>query len=202
MFIAILVIVFFATFAFMVNEGIWNNAIALLQMIISGLVAFGCYQPLTVMADEATGGEYTYALDIAILWGLYFLTFAILKVLSELLSKTRMKFDGPVDAIGGPVLGLIAGYIMAGIVGASLHVSPLPKDGLGGGMKYDNKQAVESASMLTAIDIAWLKMVESASKAGFASGAEFSASDFVLIYGDRRERFEEAEGLMVNRQGR
>ena len=36
----------------MVREGLWSNTITLVNIIISGLVAFGFYSPLVVYLDE------------------------------------------------------------------------------------------------------------------------------------------------------
>ena len=47
----------------MVREGLWSNAITLVNIIISGLVAFGFYSPLVIYLDEMLDGQYTYLLD-------------------------------------------------------------------------------------------------------------------------------------------
>jgi len=198
MFTAIICITFFVTLAMMVREGFWSNAIALVQIMFSGLVAFGCYQPLVVLADEKTEGSYTYALDIVVIWGLFTITMIVLKVLCEMLSKTRMRFIHPIDNIGGPALAAIAGYMMAGIVGASLHTAPLSKDALGGNMDYPLGDL--SSAGIMALDISWLKLTESALDATtLGTGEKFSAVDFVDAYGDRREQFEETDSLLVKR---
>ena len=71
MYWAIYVIVLFAGIAMMVREGLWSNAITLVNIIISGLVAFGFYSPLVIYLDEMTDGEHTYWLDFAVIWALY-----------------------------------------------------------------------------------------------------------------------------------
>ena len=69
MFWAIYLIILFAGTAMMVREGLWSNAIALVNIIICGLVAFGFYQPVTIWIDEMLDGEYTYVLDFVVLSG-------------------------------------------------------------------------------------------------------------------------------------
>ena len=46
MYWAIYVIVLFAGLAMMVREGLWSNTISLVNIFVSGLVAFGFYSPL------------------------------------------------------------------------------------------------------------------------------------------------------------
>ncbi|MEM6330587.1 MAG: CvpA family protein [Planctomycetota bacterium] len=196
----VLGIVFFITFAMMVAEGLWSNTIALMQIVFSGIVAFGFAQPITVWADEYTDGEYTYALDIVVLWFLFALSMILLKIFAELLSKTRAKFVPQVDTFGGALVGLVAGAVMAGIVGATLHTAPLPKDGLGGGMDYPPGDLSDAG--WAAVDIHWLRLVEAAAGAGLTGDASFTAEDFVAVYGAHRKSYaENAEGLKVRRKG-
>src|SRR5262245_30105256 len=99
-------IVFFAGLAMTVREGLWSNTLTLLNIIISGLVAFGFYTPLVIYLDErVTDGQHTYWLDFAIIWALYFVTMVILRTLMGAASKTRMRFKNPIDPVGGPIAG-------------------------------------------------------------------------------------------------
>ena len=191
-------IVMFAGVAMMVREGLWSNTIMLVNIIISGLVSFGFYLPLVIYLDEKTDGEHTYWLDFAVIWALYCAAFVITRTLTASASRTRMRFKNPIDPIGGPVMGLVAAWVLAAFTLATLHTSPMPKDAFGGKLVHD----VTTASMLTSPDAAWLQFVEAMSQPaalGSASTDGFSAKAFVKIYGDRREKFQKASGLVVDR---
>jgi hypothetical protein len=191
-------IVMFAGVAMMVREGLWSNTIMLVNIIISGLVSFGFYSPLVIYLDEKTDGEHTYWLDFAVIWALYCAAFVITRTLTASASRTRMRFKNPIDPIGGPVMGLVAAWVLAAFTLATLHTSPMPKDAFGGKLVHD----VTTASMLTSPDAAWLQFVETMSQPaalGSASTDGFSAKAFVKIYGDRREKFQKASGLVVDR---
>jgi hypothetical protein len=196
-------IVWFAAFAMMVREGLWSNTIMLVNIIISGLVAFGFYSPLVIFLDERTDGEHTYWLDFAVIWALYCAAFVITRTLTASASRTRMRFKNPIDPIGGPVMGLVAAWVLAAFTLATLHTSPMPKNAFSGKLAYSNKADVESASAFTSPDIAWLRFVErmSAPDAAYLpSGAgAFGAWGFVNIYQERREKFEKASSLVVDR---
>src|ERR1041385_3766658 len=98
MYWAIYGIVIFAGLAMTVREGLWSNTITLINIIISGLVAFGFYSPLVVYLDEdVTNGQHTYWLDYAILWALFAVSMVVLRTLTGAASKTRMRFKHPVD---------------------------------------------------------------------------------------------------------
>lgn len=192
-------IVMFAGLAMTVREGLWSNTITLVNIIISGLVAFGFYMPLVVYLDEMTNGRHTYWLDFAVIWALFCATMVICRTLAGAASKTRLRFKNPIDPIGGPLAGLIAAWVLAAFTLATLHMSPMPKNQFSGKLVHDD---VDTASAFASPDAAWLRFVERMSQPtalGSGDTAKFSASAFVKIYGDRREAFEKAPGMIVSR---
>lgn len=198
MYIAFYLIILFAGTAMMVQQGLWSNAITLVNVIISGLVAFTFYQPLTIRVDEMLDGEYTYLLDFVMIWALFVVTMVITRAVTGAASKTRMRFKHPIDPVGGPAVGLIAAWVLAGIALASLHTSPMPKQAFGGGLVYSAAD-VDSKSGLLNPDLAWLRFVETMAQAdafGHA-GRSFSAKAFVQIYADHREKFEKANAPWI-----
>jgi len=128
MFWAVFGIVFFATFAMMVTEGMWNNLINLISIVLAGVIAFGVYQPITVMLDERTGGSYTYLLDYVVLWFVFALAVGALKGIGGFVSQKKVRFLDPVDNFGGAALGLVGGLVMASFTMATLHTAPFGKD--------------------------------------------------------------------------
>jgi uncharacterized membrane protein required for colicin V production len=200
MYWAIYGIVIFAGLAMTVREGVWSNALTLINIIISGLVAFGFYSPIVAHLDEdVTSGQHTYWLDFAIIWALFAVTMIVLRTLMVAASKTRLRFKHPIDPVGGPILGFIAAWVLAAFTLATLHSSPMPKNQFGGKLVYSD---ADSASMVTSPDAAWLRFIERVNPAaalGSGSTDKFSAKGFVKIYTDRREKFDKAEGMIVKR---
>jgi hypothetical protein len=182
--------VFFASLAMMVREGLWSNAITLVNIIISGLVAFGFYSPLVVYLDEQTGGSNTYWLDFVVIWALFVVTMVVSSELTKRASRTRMRFKNPIDPVGGPLVGLMAAWGMAAFVMATLHTSPMPRDAFSG--KLVAPAEVSTAFPLTAPDAGWLRFVDRVTKPdafGWTGRKGFLAEPFVQIYADHREKF-------------
>src|SRR3954465_5119978 len=149
-------IVVFAGLAMTVREGVWNNTLTLINVIVSGLVAFGFYSPLVVYLDETvTDGQHTYWLDFAIIWALYAATMVVLRSLMAAASKTRLRFKHPIDPVGGPIIGFVAAWVLAAFTLATLHTAPMPKNGFGGKLATSNE--VDSASFITSPDAAWIR---------------------------------------------
>src|SRR4029078_5181589 len=194
MFYAIYAIVLFAGLAMMVREGVWSNTLTLINVIVSGLVAFGFYSPIVAYLDEdVTKGQHTYWLDFALIWALYAVTMLILRTLMAAASKTRLRFKHPIDPVGGPIMGFIAAWVMAAFTLATLHTSPMPKNQFGGKLVYSD---ADTASFLTSPDAAWLRFVERVNPAaalGSGSTDKFSAKGFVKFYTDRREKLAKEE---------
>ena len=161
MYWAIYGIVIFAGVAMMVREGLWSNTITLVNIIISGLVAFGFYSPLVIYLDEKTDGEHTYWLDFAVIWALYCRHDGDLCARSRPPPRKRA-CDSRTRSIRSAdrSMGLIAAWVLASFTLATLHTSPMPKDAFGGKLVYGSKADVESASAFTSPDIAWLRFVE------------------------------------------
>lgn len=197
-------IVIFAGLAMTVREGLWSNTLTLLSIIICGLVAFGFYAPLVVYLDEdVTNGQHTYWLDFAIIWALYGAAMVVLRTIIGSASKTRMRFKHPIDPVGGPIVGLLAAWVLAAFTLATFHTSPMPKDAFSGKLVSGNE--VESASFISSPDAAWLRFVEVMSKRialGTGPPNEFSAKAFVKVYADHRDKFDQAPTLIVHRGGR
>jgi uncharacterized membrane protein required for colicin V production len=196
-------IVFFATFAMTVREGLWSNTILLFNLLISGVVAFACYAPLVLTLDEKLSGEYTYVLDFVCIWALFVVSMILLSSLTVMASRTRMRFRHPIDPVGGPAVGLIAAWSLAAMVLATLHAAPMPgrEAAFGGALAYGPGE-VESASSFSSPDIGWLRFVENVTQPtalGHSDKKGFSASAFVTIYGKHREQFSKAPGLRVRR---
>jgi uncharacterized membrane protein required for colicin V production len=200
MFLAIYAIVVFAAFAMMVREGLWSNAIALVNILTAGLVAFGFYSPLTIWLDEYFDGELTYVLDFVVIWGLFAVAMVIFRGLTGAASRTRLRFKNPIDPIGGPLVGFLAAWVLASFVMATLHTSPMSKDAFGGRLVASTE--VASASAFTSPDAAWLRFVESMSAPealGSAQTTQFKAQPWVRFYEDHRTKYGNSPSVKVRR---
>lgn len=201
MFLAIYLIVVFASWAMLVREGLWSNAISLVNILVSGLVAFAFYSPLAIRLDDQFDGQYTYVLDFLCIWALFVASMIVSRLVTGAASKTRMRFKHPIDPVGGPLVGLMAAWVLSTFVMATLHTSPMPKDAFGGKLIHTESE-VETASALTSPDLGWLRFVERASAPtafGSSDTTQFRAWRFVQIYEDHRTKLEASTSLRVTR---
>lgn len=195
MYYAVVGIVSFATLAMTAREGIWSNTVTLINIIFSGLIAFGLYAPLTSFVDGLLGGQFTYVLDFLMIWTLFVVTMLITRLCTDRLSRTKLRLKYPLDTIGGPLVGLLTAYVMTSLLAATLHTAPLTHDTMGGKLVYP-----PTSGKLPGI--AWLSFVERVSEPdglGSGGGATFNADKFAETYFDHRKKLDAAPGLKVQR---
>ena len=205
MYTAIAVIVFFAAFAMMVREGLWNNLLSALAILIAGVATFGVFQPITIFVDEQSGGSYTYLLDIVVIWFTFTLIVGVLKYSMQFLSQKRVRFKEPFDTYGGVAVGLLAAILLCGFTMATLHTAPLSRDMFGGSYAMgDSREAVEKeitqSSGFTRPDLMWLGLVESILSPDALGSAGFSPSIYIHSYAEHRGVFEETDSWLVKRK--
>jgi uncharacterized membrane protein required for colicin V production len=199
MFWAIYFAAFFASLAMMVREGLWSNAISLVNILISGLVAFAFYAPLAIYLDEMLDGQYTYLLDFVCIWVLFVVTMLVCRATTGMASGTRMRFKYPIDSVGGPLVALVGAWAMAAFVMATLHTAPMPKEAFSGKLIHSDVE-IDSASSLTAPDLGWLRFIDRVTRSdafGHVGRDTFSPAAFVKIYADHREKFGQANASWI-----
>lgn len=105
--------------------GLWNNILTLINFFLAALIASSFYENLALFLQENMK-TYALVLDFVSLWLLFFLSFGILRALTELLSPIRLKFNMWVDLIGRSVVCVWLAVAMVFFVFFSIHLAPLP----------------------------------------------------------------------------
>jgi hypothetical protein len=128
----ILFLIFFAVVAMTFNEGMWANAIRLINVVTAGLLAMNFFEPLAQWLDDWEP-SYTYAWDFLSLWLCFAIFHEILRLFTDRLSTTKVRFLKMADRIGGGVLAVWVGWFMICFTLMSLHTAPLDRNFLSGG---------------------------------------------------------------------
>jgi hypothetical protein len=190
-----LVIVFGACVGFLYNEGIWGNFLNLVNVTTAALLATNYFEPLAKLA-EGYMGSFTFFLDFLSLWALFSLFSIVFRLLTDRISRTKVRFLKVADQIGSPVMAALVGVVMVNFTAMTLHTAPLAKNFLDGGF-----QPEERMLMGTAPDRQWLGFVQilsrnaycrnlsSAEKQNGAYGAETDPEEQNLAVFDRGGEF-------------
>lgn len=154
----LLFVILFATMALTYNEGIWSNAIRLINVVTAGLLAMNFFEPLARVLD-GVNATFTYFWDFIALWVIFGVSMVAFRYLTGFASKVNVRFLKIADQIGSPVLALWVGWVLVGFTLTTFHTAPLARNFLFGGFRPGEKMFVGMAP-----DQQWLGFVQQASK--------------------------------------
>jgi hypothetical protein len=163
-----------------VREGIFGAAVLLLNVILAGLVAFNFWEPLADLVGSPSRLLDSYA-DAVCLVFLFVVTLGLLRLLTSYLTPNELWFPPIVRQLGGPLVGLVAGYLLAGILICVFQTLPWHERFLW----YDPDEGMG----LGAPDRVWLAIVH-------------RASGKVFDYGAGEEKWFDADGSFIPRYAR
>ncbi len=125
--VILLCFVFFAGVAMTINEGLWSNSVLLLVVLLGGILAFSVGAPLGSFAAEKVdaGEDYTWHVVFACVWGVFFLSVTIMRILLEKASRTRLRFVPLLEMIAGPLMGLFVAIMFTSFAAYTLDRIPI-----------------------------------------------------------------------------
>jgi uncharacterized membrane protein required for colicin V production len=196
-----LFVVFIACVAFLYTEGMWGNALRLINVVTAALLATNYFEPLANFLEGSISKGLSYFWDFVSLWVLFIVFLLIFRTVTKFASGVRVKFLGLADRIGGVAFAVWTGWVMVCFTTMTLHTAPLKRDFLFGGFKPGENMFVG-----TAPDQLWLGYMERLSKGPFARSTPqvFDPDhEFIPKYAARREKVDEhfssgSGGLLVS----
>ena len=192
----LLILVFLAIALVLAREGLWSGLVMLLNIVAAATFATAWFERLAGFLD-AKLPSYTYLIDFLCLWGIFAVVLLVMRLITDRVSTTKVKFLRQVEIVGGPILAVITAWVMVCFAAASLHTAAVPRALV---------QPTPESRMFFgfAPDRKWLAWVRFATQSGPFAYPEESAivfdkdGDFILRYADRRLKLEQSEGLRVN----
>jgi hypothetical protein len=176
-FTILMVVVLFACLAMLYSEGIWSNAIRLINVVTAGLLAVNFFEPAAAFLDDWQPWD---GWDFLALWVLFSFSYAILCTLTDQVSKVKVRFLSLADKIGGAVLALWIGWIMLCFTVMTLHTAPLARNFLFGAF---SSKSDERMFLGLAPDRQWLGFVQNQSLGAFsrmATPEEWKQETFIF----------------------
>jgi hypothetical protein len=202
----ILFLIFAITAAALWFHGTWSNCVTLINMTLAMMIATNYYEPICT-ALEGLDASFTYLLDFVVIWILFAVTFAILRLITDLLSTNRVKFILPVEMGLRSLTALWGGWLMVCFVGFTLHFAPLNSESPGGALA--SKPTPHGLSPFAAWhSFMYYRSAYALSRGHFdnnfpdptGNGVQpfDSKGDFFDKYHDRRVKYQQAEMMRVN----
>ena len=130
----LLLVLLFACVALGYGEGLWSNAVRLINVVTAALLATNFFEPVAGWLDSMMRSA-TYLCDFIALWGLFIVFAVVLGELTNRVSRVKVKFPKIADQIGSGMLSVWIGYVMVCFTLMSLHMAPLSRNFLFGGFQ-------------------------------------------------------------------
>jgi uncharacterized membrane protein required for colicin V production len=188
----LMLVIFFAVVATCFAEGMWSNAVRLVNVITAGLLAVNFYEPLATALDKWQH-SYTYLWDFLALWALFSVFLLVFRELTDRVSRVKVRFLKVADRIGGVVFSIWIGYAMICFTLMTLHTAPLGKNFLFEG--FSTQKDARMFFGMAAPDRDWLGFTQKMSTGAFAGAEEFDPNaEFMPKYAARRSNLEKYIG--------
>ncbi len=159
------ILIFVGCIAALYTEGMWGNAIRLINVVTAALLATNFFEPAARWLEgySQTFATYTYIWDFLVLWGLFAMFMVLLRLATDFLSRVKIRFLKIVDQIGSVLFAAWVGWVMVCFTAMSLHTAPLGRTFLRGG--FVSEQRAESS---LCPEVKWLGFVQRQSRGAFS----------------------------------
>jgi len=128
----LLIVLFLAVAATLYPEGMWGNAITLINVVTAALLATNFWEPLAKLL-EGYLPSFTFFWDYLMLWALFALIYGIMRAVTDKLSRAKVRFITLADQIGGAFFAAWVGWVVVCFAAMTLHTAPLARNFLFGG---------------------------------------------------------------------
>jgi hypothetical protein len=208
----VLILIFLIVAAAAWFQGLWSSIITLINLLLAMMLAFNYFEPLANLIEQQNR-SYTYLVDFLALWGIFVVSFGLLRLFTDLLSRKRMVFDFWTETVGRSILALWVAWLFVSFTCATMHTAPLGPHPLG------FQQTTTSGNFLgMAPGRGWLAFMQSRSRGALSRGESDPSrrsplpedqnvnarifdpeSRFILKYYQRRENFASEPEYLVPR---
>ena len=183
---ALMVVIFIAVAISLYTEGLWGNALRLINVTTAALLATNFYEPLANWL-EGMMTSYKYVCDFIAIWAVFAISLGVLRAMTDFLSKVKVRFLKIVDQVGGGILACCVGAVMVAFVTTTLHTAPLAEKFMFGGFQADKPMMMGLAP-----DRKWLGFSRTVSRGAFSRSAAkpLDPQHFINNYKQRRIEIE------------
>lgn len=137
-------------------EGLFTSCIMCVNVILAGLITFNFWEPVADQLDPTLGGYE----DTAVMVIFFSLTLGLLRLATNTMVYEDVEFYPLVRQIGGAIMGLIIGFLVAGFMACVLQTLPWHEHFMAFEWKYDPSEG--PARTVLPPDRVWLAMMRHA----------------------------------------
>lgn len=158
-------VIVIACVGFLYAEGMWGNAIRLVNVVTAALLATNYFEPAANWL-QGKFPTYMYTWDFLALWGLFGIFMIIFRLATDLISRVKVRFLKLADRIGSAFFAAWIGWVMVCFTMMTLHTAPLARKFMGDAFQAENRMIMGMAP-----DRQWLGFVQWVSRYQFGRSA-------------------------------
>ena len=182
----LMILILAACIGVLFPEGLWSNAIRLVNVVTAALVAMNFWEPMARWLEGLNDffASITYFLDFLCLWALFAVTVLVMRIATGMVSHVKVRFLKVVDRSGSALFAFCVGWVMVCFTMTTLHTAPLSPKFLWGGFDPSQKMVFGLGP-----DRQWLGFVQYASKGPLARSEPVvfdPDNKFMETYNNRR----------------
>jgi hypothetical protein len=122
--LAVMLIVAYSYF----REGMLTALTMLVNILLAGVVTFNFFEPLANALESSFEGSFLAGFEDAIcLFGLFAASLGLLRLVTNNLANHELQLPAMAQQIGASLVGLVAGYLLAGFLFCMVQTLPLPE---------------------------------------------------------------------------
>jgi uncharacterized membrane protein required for colicin V production len=184
---ALIGLVFLAAAGLLWLQGAWSNLITFFNLIFAALVASSFFEPLSTLLEDNRMTRWRFLTEFLFIWLLFSLTFLVMRLVTDIISKERVEFLPAVEHSVCGVMSVVNAWVLVCFITMTLHLAPLGSTPFKGA--FSSPQ--EASFLGLSPDGMWLGFVRHQSKTIMSGREEFNAGgDFRDLQARRRAEFE------------
>lgn len=192
------VLLLFGVVAMLGKNGLWNNGVLLINVVLSLLMSMAMYPILTELFISKVAVRLVFFYPLLFMLLLFSICLSLSRLLSRLASKIQVRFHPVMDAVGSYVCTAIISWLMLGFILAAMHYTPMPE-------KYLWDSFFSNGRMMFGIapDRQFLGFVKMQSRGTFHKKASnpFEPDAYISSGLNRRSIFKENKGELLLDKG-
>jgi len=122
-----LIFLCFASIAMTVNEGLWNNTITLLNIMLAGILGIFGGVPLGnfILTQSGKPPEFAWYFVFAGIWVIFAVSVTVMHLATSGASRVRMRFLPVLDKVAGPLMGVLVAIMLTSFSAYTLERVPI-----------------------------------------------------------------------------
>jgi len=158
----LMLVIFAACVGLLYPEGMWSNALRLINVVTAALLAVNYFEPVAYWL-EGMMPSFTYFWDYIALWGVFAVSMMVFRLITDRVSHVKVRFLILADRIGSGFFAAWVGWVMVCFTMMTLHAAPMERVFLSGGFQAESNMVVGLAP-----DRQWLGFVQKMSLGTFS----------------------------------